>query len=190
MDNKETQREKHFVLVHGACHGAWCWYRVATHLKSSGHKVTALDMDASRIHPKQAQDLNSMVEYVEPLFEFLEGLPEEEKLLSCLVPSSFSLHSRGFDFGILLGEAISSVPNQAKMMEEVAVTKGKYGIVRRVYIVCDQDLIITEGLQRWMAEMNPPDEVKVISGADHMVMFSKPLELHDALKEIAERYCP
>ncbi|KAK3416149.1 hypothetical protein EUGRSUZ_H01984 [Eucalyptus grandis] len=221
MDNKETQREKHFVLVHGACHGAWCWYRVATHLKSSGHKVTALDMDASRIHPKQAQDLNSMVEYVEPLFEFLEGLPEEEKVIlvghimgglvlsmamerfpekvdvavfaAAFMPGpELSFHSIQEDLTLAsyLVRPSRLFPNQAKMMEEVAVTKGKYGIVRRVYIVCDQDLIITEGLQRWMAEMNPPDEVKVISGADHMVMFSKPLELHDALKEIAERYCP
>ncbi|XP_039155685.1 probable esterase PIR7A [Eucalyptus grandis] len=259
MDNKETQREKHFVLVHGACHGAWCWYRVATHLKSSGHKVTALDMAASGIHPKQAQELNSMVEYVEPLFEFLEGLPEEEKVIlvghsmgglvlsmamerfpekvdvavfaAAFMPGpeltfhSIQEHDRrdsarasndghaqpptfmSFGYDLLSSKlyqlsppedlTLASYlvrpsrlfPNQAKMMEEVAVTKGKYGIVRRVYIVCDQDLIITEGLQRWMAEMNPPDEVKVISGADHMVMFSKPLELHDALKEIAERYC-
>ena len=46
------KREMHFVLIHGACHGAWCWYKVATLLKSSGHKVIALDVAASGIHPK------------------------------------------------------------------------------------------------------------------------------------------
>ncbi|KAF8041278.1 hypothetical protein BT93_A0021 [Corymbia citriodora subsp. variegata] len=220
MDNKQAQREKHFVLVHGACHGAWCWYKVATLLKSSGHMVTALDMAASGVHPKQAQELNSIVEYAEPLFEFLEGLPQEEKVI--LVGHSMGglvlsmaverfpekVHVAVFAAAFMPGPELSFhsiqedltlasylvrpsriYPDHAKMMEEVTVTKGKYGTVCRVYILCDQDLIITEDMQRWMAEMNPPDEVKVITGADHMVMFSKPRELHDALGEIAERYC-
>jgi hypothetical protein len=28
-----------FVLVHGAWHGGWCWKRVATLLRQSGHEV-------------------------------------------------------------------------------------------------------------------------------------------------------
>jgi pimeloyl-ACP methyl ester carboxylesterase len=28
-----------FVLVHGAWHGAWCWERVARHLRSAGHRT-------------------------------------------------------------------------------------------------------------------------------------------------------
>ncbi|GMN75579.1 hypothetical protein TIFTF001_056325, partial [Ficus carica] len=44
-------RGSHFVLVHGTCHGAWCWYKVAAQLKSTGHKVTALDLATSGIHP-------------------------------------------------------------------------------------------------------------------------------------------
>ncbi|XP_030462679.2 methyl jasmonate esterase 1-like [Syzygium oleosum] len=260
MANKETQREKHFVLVHGAGHGAWCWYRVATLLKSSGHKVTALDMAASGVHPKQAQELNSIVEYAQPLFGFLEGLPPEEKVIlvghsmgglvlsmamerfpekvdvavfaAAFMPgpelgyhSIIREHARRMEYrrdsapaarpptSMSLGyDLLSSklyqlsppedltlasslvrpfrlYPDQAKMEEEVAVTTGKYGGVRRLCIVCDQDLTITEGMQRWMVEMNPPDEVMVISDSDHMVMFSKPQELHDALGEIAERYC-
>jgi hypothetical protein len=31
------------VLVHGLCHGAWCWYKAATALESAGHRVTALE---------------------------------------------------------------------------------------------------------------------------------------------------
>ncbi|MES2189077.1 MAG: alpha/beta fold hydrolase [Pseudomonadota bacterium] len=29
-----------FVLLHGSWHGAWCWQRVADHLRSLGHRVT------------------------------------------------------------------------------------------------------------------------------------------------------
>ncbi|KAI6695281.1 hypothetical protein NL676_022991 [Syzygium grande] len=265
MEDKQTQRERHFVLVHGACHGAWCWYRVSTLLRSSGHKVTALDMAASGVNPKQAQGLNSIVEYVEPLLEFLEGLPQEEKVIlvghsmgglvlsmamerypekvdvavfaAALMPGpELSIRSIGeeharrldynmgsayafddgheqpptsllFGFDLLSSKLYQLSPpedltlasylvrpfrlfrDEAKMEEEVAITKGKYGTVGRVYILCDQDLILPEDVQRWMVEMNPPDEVKVISGSDHMVMFSKPHELCGALGEIAECYC-
>lgn len=33
-----------FILVHGACHGAWCWSHVTPALQARGHSVVALDM--------------------------------------------------------------------------------------------------------------------------------------------------
>ena len=78
--------------------------------------------------------------------------------------------------------------DDALLLKESKLTKEKYGSVRRVYIVCDQDNIIKEDFQRWMIENNPADEVKVITGSDHMVMFSKPKELSSCLQEIAEKY--
>ena len=78
--------------------------------------------------------------------------------------------------------------DDALLLKESELTKEKYGSVRRVYIVCDQDSAINEDLQRWMIEKNPTDEVKVIIGSDHMVMFSKPKELCSCLQEIAEKY--
>ncbi|XP_027912340.1 LOW QUALITY PROTEIN: putative inactive methylesterase 20 [Vigna unguiculata] len=78
----QREKKKHLVLIHyGGGHGAWCWYKVAALLKSSGHKVTALDMAASGIHPKQAEELNSISEYYEPLMEFLESLDGEERVI-------------------------------------------------------------------------------------------------------------
>ncbi|XP_058756492.1 methyl jasmonate esterase 1-like isoform X2 [Vicia villosa] len=76
MDNP-----RHFVLVHGACHGAWCWYKVVALLQSSGHKVTALDMAASGIHPKQVHELDSITDYYEPLIEFVRSLPQDERVI-------------------------------------------------------------------------------------------------------------
>jgi pimeloyl-ACP methyl ester carboxylesterase len=34
----------HFVLVHGAWHGAWCWYKLASRLRARGHVVTCPDL--------------------------------------------------------------------------------------------------------------------------------------------------
>lgn len=33
-----------FILVHGACHGGWCWEKVAPLLEAGGHKVCAPDL--------------------------------------------------------------------------------------------------------------------------------------------------
>ncbi|KAJ6419953.1 hypothetical protein OIU84_029969 [Salix udensis] len=63
--------------------------------------------------------------------------------------------------------------NPEATQEKVWVTKERFGSVPRVYIICDQDNIMKEALQRWIIENNPPDEVKVVSGSDHMLMFSK-----------------
>ena len=98
--------ERHFVLVHGAGHGAWSWYRVLTLLKSAGHKVTALDLAASGIHPKQAHELRSLSDYLEPLMEFMASLPAEERVI--LVGHSF-------------GGACNSVAME-KFPEKISVT--------------------------------------------------------------------
>ncbi len=34
----------HYVLVHGAWHGAWCWEKIAPLLKAKGHSVVAPDL--------------------------------------------------------------------------------------------------------------------------------------------------
>lgn len=35
-----------FVLVHGAYHGAWCWYAVVPELEARGHEVVTFDLPA------------------------------------------------------------------------------------------------------------------------------------------------
>lgn len=37
-------RAKEYVLVHGACHGAWCWETVAERLVGEGHRVVTVDL--------------------------------------------------------------------------------------------------------------------------------------------------
>lgn len=41
--------KKHFVSVHGACHGAWTWYNVKPQLESAGDRVTAVDLPEPRV---------------------------------------------------------------------------------------------------------------------------------------------
>ncbi|CAK8560002.1 unnamed protein product [Lathyrus sativus] len=72
---------EHFVLIHGGSHGAWCWYKVATMLKSAGHHVTTVELSASGINPIQVQQIHSISTYYEPLLTFMESLPPKETVI-------------------------------------------------------------------------------------------------------------
>ncbi|XP_047160328.1 salicylic acid-binding protein 2-like [Vigna umbellata] len=73
---------KHFVLVHGACHGAWSWYKLKPLLESAGHKVTALDLAASGINMRKIDDVNTFAVYNQPLLQLLATtLPNQKVIL-------------------------------------------------------------------------------------------------------------
>ncbi|XP_021887275.1 salicylic acid-binding protein 2-like [Carica papaya] len=257
------KKEIHFVLVHGACHGAWCWYKVASLLKEAGYKVTALDMAGSGVHPKQLDEIHTISDYVEPLMEFMASILPEEKVVLvghsmggiCIsaaiekFPHKISVAvfvtaiMPSFDLGLTatLEECFRRVedhmdsqymfddgnnkpptsvqfgPNflSSKLYQlsppedlllatmlmrpahlfldpsltgSVVVTKERFGSVQKVYIICKKDRVLKEDFQRWMIEKNQTDEVMLIFGSDHMVMFSKPIELCSCLKHISDKY--
>lgn len=70
----------HFVLVHGASHGAWCWYKVTTLLEQSGHTVTPIDLASNGINKALADDITSVAQYAEPLTTFLANNITAEKV--------------------------------------------------------------------------------------------------------------
>ncbi|KAI3722558.1 hypothetical protein L2E82_33598 [Cichorium intybus] len=79
---------KHFVLVHGLCHGAWCWYKVVSHLRSAGHHVVAVDLGGSGVHPSRFEEITTFSDYVQPLIQFMESLSDDERVI--LVGHSFA----------------------------------------------------------------------------------------------------
>ncbi|XP_068657450.1 methyl jasmonate esterase 1-like [Aristolochia californica] len=101
----EGKKSCHFILVHGSCHGAWCWYKLIPLLKSAGHRVTALDLEASGIHPKRATDIRTLAQYANPLLEALASVNGDERLI--LVGHSYG------GFSVALG--------MEKFTEKVAV---------------------------------------------------------------------
>ncbi|VVA32523.1 PREDICTED: putative methylesterase [Prunus dulcis] len=78
LDDLETN---HFVLVHGGGFGAWCWYKTIALLEEVGFKVTAIDLTGSGIHSSDANSVTSLSQYVKPLTDFLENLPEGNKVI-------------------------------------------------------------------------------------------------------------
>lgn len=76
-----SKAQKHFVLVHGACNGAWGWYKIIPLLEAGGHKVTTLDLAASGVDKKHIDEVHTFHEYSLPLLEFTESLPPGEKVI-------------------------------------------------------------------------------------------------------------
>ncbi|KAL4190015.1 hypothetical protein AMTRI_Chr08g209910 [Amborella trichopoda] len=96
----ETPATKHFVLIHGACHGAWCWYKMASLLKSAGYKVSAVDLGGAGINMGNADSISTFEEYNRPAIDIISGIPENEKVI--LVGHSiggFSLTHAIYKFG-------------------------------------------------------------------------------------------
>ena len=61
-----------FVLIHGACHGAWCWEKLVPLLEARGHKVVAPDLPGSgedRTTPVSAVTLSAYVNAVSKLLD-------------------------------------------------------------------------------------------------------------------------
>ena len=96
---------KHFVLAHGVCHGSWCWYRLIALLKQAGHRVTALDLGACGINPKQLNEITSIWDYVDPLMEFMASLPQGESVI--LVGHSYA--------GLCISLAMESFPEKVSL---------------------------------------------------------------------------
>ncbi|KAE7999819.1 hypothetical protein FH972_004214 [Carpinus fangiana] len=261
----EASREQtHFVLVHGACHGAWCWHKLKPRLESAGHLVTALDLAASGINMKAIRDVHTLHDYTQPLLDLLASLPPNQKVVlvghslgglnlalatdkypekvavgvfvTAFMPDTTHKPSYVLDqylertpadnwldtqfssYGsvnepltsMFFGpKFLSSKLYQLSPIEDFELAKTLvrpaslfredlskaknfsnegYGSVLRVYVVCDEDLGISEEFQRWMIENSGTKDVMEIKGADHMPMLSKPQELCHCLLEIARTY--
>ncbi|KAF3772577.1 hypothetical protein EJ110_NYTH57514 [Nymphaea thermarum] len=192
------EKKQHFVLVHGSCHGAWCWFNLAPLLRKAGHEVSVFDLKASGIHPAMPDQVVSVADYSQPLLDLLDSIAADERVV--LVGHSFG----GFSIALaadkfpakvsvadytLATTLVRAAPfYRDDLSKQDFVSEANYGRTKRVYVVCKDDEAIKESFQRWMIEMSPVDEVVEIEGADHMVMLSKPLQLCSHLLNIAQSY--
>jgi pimeloyl-ACP methyl ester carboxylesterase len=63
-----------FVLVHGAWHGAWCWYKIIPRLEAAGHQVIAPDLPGHGIDksPVGQFDVNGYAASIESILDTLD----------------------------------------------------------------------------------------------------------------------
>ncbi|XP_015874663.3 methylesterase 17 [Ziziphus jujuba] len=113
----ETQRKKHFVLVHGASHGAWCWYKIRSLMETGGYKVTCLDLKGAGINQSDPDTILTLEDYSYPLIKFMSNLPDNEKVIMVG-------HSAG---GASLTDSIYRFGKKIEMVIYVAATMLKHG---------------------------------------------------------------
>lgn len=61
-----------FVLVHGAWHGAWCWYKLAPQLRARGHVVLTPDLPGHGVDRTPITEV-TMAAYVERVVSVLDA---------------------------------------------------------------------------------------------------------------------
>ena len=88
-----------YILVHGAWHGAWCWFKTAPLLEKLGHKVITLDLPAHGIDKSPTASV-TLKAYSERVVEVLDASPEPVILVG---------HSMG---GIVITEAAQARPGK------------------------------------------------------------------------------
>uniref|UniRef100_A0A2P2JTU3 Uncharacterized protein MANES_05G114200 n=1 Tax=Rhizophora mucronata TaxID=61149 RepID=A0A2P2JTU3_RHIMU len=80
-DFLENIKTKRFILIHGGGFGAWCWYKTISLLQEAGLLPTAIDLTGSGIDLTDSNAVPTMAEYSKPLINYLESLPEDEKVI-------------------------------------------------------------------------------------------------------------
>ncbi len=92
-----------YILVHGAWHGAWCWDKVVSLLKSKGHNVEAIDL------PGSGQDTTPINEVT------LDSCAQKvcEVLDTQMEPVILVGHSLG---GITISQAAERRPDKVKIL--------------------------------------------------------------------------
>lgn len=75
-----------------------------------------------------------------------------------------------------------------EMKESLLLTEEKFGSVKRVYVICEDDKVMEEEFQRFIINYSPPQQVISIPQSGHMVMLSKPQIFSKCLLEIAHKF--
>ena len=70
-----------FVLVHGAFHGAWCWFKLVPELEDRGQRVVALDLPGAGDDPTPVETV-TLDDCINRIVEIVSGESEPVFLLA------------------------------------------------------------------------------------------------------------
>ncbi len=96
-----------FVLVHGAWHGAWCWYHVIPRLQQAGHRVIAPDLAGLGRDKTPVAEI-TLERWTRDVCAILDAAPEPVILVG---------HSRG---GIVISSVAEQRPERIRTLVYVA----------------------------------------------------------------------
>ncbi len=154
---------KHFVLIHGAWHGGWCWEGVIKALEKAGHTA-----EAPTLPGQNPGDDRSEVTFASYLDKIVETLQQQSH------PVVLVGHSSA---GFLLQSAAPLAPEKIErliFLNAFILPEGKSQF----------DLVPPEAAQGMTAAagVSPDNSVPVIEEfVRHMLMAGEPVEMQNAL---------
>ena len=154
---------KHFVLIHGAWHGGWCWAGIIEELEKAGHTAEAPTMPGH--NPDDDRSDIKFENYIEKIVDVLDRQAEPAVLVG---------HSSA---GFLMQSAVPKAPDkiaQLIFLNAFILPDGK----------CQFDLVPPEASEGMTAAANasPDNCVPVIEDfVRNQLMGGEPPELQDAL---------
>lgn len=111
---KEPDTKRTYILVHGAGHGAWCFYKVVAGLERAGQKVIAPDLPGMGTDRTPYKDVT-----LEGWARFICGIIEKQAGPVVLVG-----HSRG---GLVCSQAAEYCPDRIEKLVYLTCTLVKPG---------------------------------------------------------------
>ena len=60
------------LLIHGSCHGAWCWSEVLAELDALGHTARAIDLPGHGNDPTQRETV-TLDAYADAILSAIDG---------------------------------------------------------------------------------------------------------------------
>ncbi len=115
-----------YVLIHGAWHGGWCWYRVQAALERGGHRVDAPDL-ASLGRDRTPPEAVSLALWADQIAARIAERPEPVILVG---------HSLG---GAVLSEVSERVPERIRTLVYLAAYLLEDGRSVREEAALDED---------------------------------------------------
>ena len=148
----------HFVLVHGAWHGAWCWRRVTQALQAQGHRAHAVTLTGlgERAH------LLSPAITLETHIEDVRQLIEAEELSDVVL----AVHSYAGMIGTAIADRMGERLKHLVYVDAVVPQPGESWSSSHASATQQQRLAAAEASLNF--SFSPPDPVVFgLHGADH-----------------------
>jgi pimeloyl-ACP methyl ester carboxylesterase len=152
-----SQAGKTYILVHGAWHGAWCWYKVVPLLEAKGNKVIAFDLPGHGDDTTKPENV-TLADYVNKLV----SIANAQKGPVILVGHSMA--------GIVISQAA----------EELGVNKVSALIYLDAFLPANGESLFS--LVEMVLKQLPPDTSQypsliesIIPSPDHQTNFIKPV---------------
>lgn len=123
-----------YVLVHGAWHGAWCWYRIIARLRRASHRVIAPDLLGLGLDCAPSGRV-TLERWTRQIARVVESSPEPVVLVG---------HSCG---GVVLSTVAERIPERIRTLAYVTAYLLEDGVSVQDAAAQDKDSLIQPALE-------------------------------------------